>query len=375
MDAIRGFLGRTSEVRGALETESWKVRNPKTDATLQIMSSDEASAWGLRPWLIIVDEFANWRDTPGPNELWRAAFSSLPKVKGSRLVVLTSAGDPAHFSHKIVSDAITADAWRVHQVKGPVPWISDKDLEEQQRLLPEWEFERLHMNRWTASDDKLTNIDDVRAAVTLDGPSDPDPTWQKPKKTYVIGLDVGLKRDRTVATVCHMEDDKVILDRQQTWSGTQENPVQLEEVEAWLLQASKSYNRARVRFDPWQAAHLSQNLEGRGVTVEECRFDASKNGRRAVILHTLLRDRRLAIYEDEDLIDELMNVKLEERNPGVYRIDHQSGKHDDRVISLALCAEWLVSRPTKKRYDPYELSKGLSAANRRLWRLSNSKPR
>lgn len=48
MDGISGFLGRTPEVRGALEVENWKVTNAETDARLQIMSSDEASAWGLR---------------------------------------------------------------------------------------------------------------------------------------------------------------------------------------------------------------------------------------------------------------------------------------------------------------------------------------
>ena len=374
MDGIKGFLGRTSEVRGALETEAWKVRNPKTDAALQIMSSDEASAWGLRPWLVIVDEFANWRDTPGPRELWRAAFSSLPKVKDSRLVVLTSAGDPGHFSHKILTDAIGADAWRVHQVKGPVPWISEADLEEQRKLLPEWEYNRLMLNIWQASDDKLTNIEDVRAAVTLDGPTDPPPSWKTPKQTYVIGLDIGLKRDRTVATVCHMEDDKVVLDRQQVWAGSRDNPVQLEEVQAWLLQASKSYNRARVRFDPWQAALLSQGLAANGVKVEEVVFDNARNGRRALTLHTLLRDQRLAIYQDEDLIDELMNVQLRETSPGVYRIDHQSGRHDDRVISLALCAEWLVSRPQKKRYDPQEFGAAINRANRGFRRRAPSRP-
>lgn len=368
MDGIKGFLGRTSEVRGALETESWKLRNPKTDATLRIMSSDEASAWGLRPWLLIIDEFANWRDTKGPRELWRAAFSSLPKVADSQLVVLTSAGDPGHFSHKILSDAITSEAWRVNQTKGPVPWISSDDIEEQRRLLPEWEFNRLIMNIWQAADDKLTNIDDVRAAVVLDGPQDPPPTWKTPRPKYVIGLDVGLKRDRTVASVCHAEGDRVILDRQQTWSGTRDNPVDLNHVEAWLLQASRTYFKAPVVFDPWQAAHLSQNLSRAKVKVIEFSFGQASAGKLALTLHTLLRDHRLAIYEDEDLIDELMNVRLEERAPGVYRIDHDSGSHDDRVISLALAAQWLVSRPARKKIDPDTLAAAVGGVNSGLSR-------
>ena len=129
MDSITGLLGRTSEVRGALKADQWKLLNPKTDATLTIMASDESSAWGLRPHFVIVDELANWRTTRGPRELWRALYSSLPKVADSRLVVLTSAGDPAHWSHKILTSAISHPSWRVNQVHGPTPWVSESDLE------------------------------------------------------------------------------------------------------------------------------------------------------------------------------------------------------------------------------------------------------
>ena len=94
VDAIAGFLARTSEIRGALRQDAWKLSNPKTGATFEIMASDDASAFGLKPWFLIVDEFSQWGTTPGPKRLWHAVYSSLPKVKDSRLVIITSAGDP-----------------------------------------------------------------------------------------------------------------------------------------------------------------------------------------------------------------------------------------------------------------------------------------
>ena len=39
-----------------------------------------------------------------------------------------------------------------------------------------------------------------------------------------------------------------------------------------------------------------------------------------------------------------MNVRLQETAPGVYRIDHDPDRHDDRVISLALVVHRLVER-------------------------------
>ena len=54
--------------------------------------------------------------------------------------------------------------------------------------------------------------------------------------------------------------------------------------------------------------------------------------------YNLIRSHRLALPRDDDLIDELMNVRLRETSPGVYRMDHDPGRHDDRAIALALAA-------------------------------------
>jgi hypothetical protein len=70
-------------------------------------------------------------------------------------------------------------------------------LEEQRHELPPWEFARLHLNEWTAADDRLTSLDDLRACVTLEGPLAPDSRW-----VYVVTADLSTKRDTTVVTVC-----------------------------------------------------------------------------------------------------------------------------------------------------------------------------
>jgi len=64
-------------------------------------------------------------------------------------------------------------------------------------------------------------------------------------------------------------------------------------------------------------------------------------------LHNLLRERRIALPDDPGLRDELANVRLRETSPGVYRLDHDQGRHDDRAIALGLAAFYL-SRQRKK---------------------------
>jgi hypothetical protein len=44
------------------------------------MASDEAGAWGLRPYMLIADELAAWQTTPPPRRLWEAASSAVAKL-------------------------------------------------------------------------------------------------------------------------------------------------------------------------------------------------------------------------------------------------------------------------------------------------------
>ena len=208
-------------------------------------------------------------------------------------------------------------------------------------LLPS-EYTRRHLNVWAAGEDRLTSREDVAACV-----GDYDLLEPQPRSRYVGGLDVGLTHDRCVVTVAHQEaDGRVVVDRQNTWQGTRAQPVNLATVEAFLRELWRAY-RCPFRVDPFQAVHLAQRLRADGIPVEEFAFSSQSVGRLAVTLYRLLADRLLLLPDDEDLVDELVNVRLRETQPGQYRIDHDADRHDDRVISLALVAHRLAEKPAR----------------------------
>lgn len=133
-----------------------------------------------------------------------------------------------------------------------------------------------------------------------------------------------------------------MLDRMEVWQGTRAQPVSLEDVEAWVLEAVRYYGGARVVADPWQAVGTAQRLRSNGVEVEEFAFTATSTGRLAAALFNAIRDRALALPPDEELLDELAHVRLRESSPGVFRLDHDSGRHDDRAVCLALAVTTLL---------------------------------
>ena len=344
LDALRALAER-SGLAGLLDIGVWTVTVKATRALLRVESADAASAFGRIPFFVVADELAQWPTARSAKNLWEAITSGLPKRKNSRLVVLTSAGDPAHWSARIIDGARGSARWRVSEMPGPLPWMNPDDLAEQRRMLPASSYARLHLNIWTASEDRLVDADDLRACVTLDGPQEYDGQHR-----YIIGLDLGLKNDRTVMTVAHAERQKdgtaqrVVLDRIVVLQGTRTHPVQLADVEKLAEQASRNYGHAAIRLDPWQAVGLAQRLRDAGVVVEEWAFTAQSVGRLGQTLHLLLRDHRLALPDDQELLDELMTVRLHESAPGVYRLDHDSGQHDDRAVSLGLAPLALTER-------------------------------
>jgi phage terminase large subunit-like protein len=370
LDSVAGFARRSPELAAGLRVDQWKVTAPSTGATLEILVSDVGSSWGLRPAGIIIDELAWWPDVPSSHLLLDSLLSSAAKMPDCRVAVITSPSSPSHFAYRLRNHASEDPLWRLSETEGPVPWLALERIEEQRRRLSPAMFERLFMGRWVEADDALVTDELLQAALRHTGPLE-----ARHGVKYVIGLDLGLKRDATAAMVCHKQGDEIVLDRKAVWRGSRIRPVKLDDVEAWLGETTRYYNNAEVVADPWQSVGLLQRLKGAGVRAEEFAFTAASVGKLAGALFNLLRDRRLALPDDdESLIDELAHVRLKETSPGVFRIDHDAGRHDDQAIALALAAHHLLREPeyglpSSAPFNPFSGGVPVGTANRD-WKLS-----
>lgn len=130
VEALEGYVARTPALGRAFKVEAYRVRCRSTGAVLEVMAADAPSAFGLRGVrLVILDEFYQWRDAPSSRALWTAIFTTVPKVR-ARLVIASTAGDPAHSFAAIHRHAVESERWRVSSVPGPVPWIDAEYLAE-----------------------------------------------------------------------------------------------------------------------------------------------------------------------------------------------------------------------------------------------------
>lgn len=370
VEVVGEMVARTPGLRELFDVSLKQVKHLRTGASFTALANDP-SAMGKRPWFILADELAGWPDTRASRKFWTAMTTATEKVPGCRLVVLTNAGSPAHWAYKRYETATASKYWRVLTIPAPLPWHDEQKLARaRENCLTEAEYQRLFLNVWTDEDSRLTTVEQVRACVS----ERRRPCPRRRGVRYVAGLDVGWVNDASVLTVAHLEpraqqmlqggewlpvDDNddggprvaderarallwtVVVDEIRVWKGTQKAPVDLTQVEATAVETAARYGATLV-YDPREMVGAAQRAAGR-VPVQPFHFSASSKAVLATTMIRLFREEALDLPDDEDLIDELVHVNVTESTTGMVRLDHDPGRHDDRAISLALCAQHLLS--------------------------------
>jgi hypothetical protein len=333
IDAAAGFAGRTGSALAAVDVQVNRVVNRQTGTIFEAVAADAPGTWGWLPDLLLIDEFCNWPDTVSARRFWEAISSSAAKREGCRMVVLSSPSSPSHFSYKVLEHARESPLWRTSERRGPAPWMSEERLEEQRQRLPDAIFRQLFLGEWVEGEGRFLDPAIVDAAFRLPGPA----LEAEPGRTgFSGGLDLGHVRDRSAFAICHRQAGEIRLDRLAVWTPAKDAPVDLGEVERFVLAARRRFPGLRIKADPWQAIALCQRLREAGVTISEYHFGPRSKQQLASALLEALNSGELALYPDEELREELIGLRLRQSSTGAWSFDHAPGQHDDRAVALAL---------------------------------------
>ena len=363
IDAAASLVARTPEIDGVLKVENEKIEAPN-GAWVRILNLSDSGAWGLRDaHLLILDEFAQWPETRAAKRVYTAVRTTVQKTKGCRLVILTSAGEPSHWGHEVYEQALGDPSWRVSEMPGPVAWQDPAEIEALRRELRPSEFDRLVLNIWSEDEDRAVSPEDYATAAREPVATNRAPQgltgggWRlhhpRPDRKYVITVDIGTRKDATVMCVAHAEpadpDDpkgphRCVVDHLERWQGSRKRPVQLRDVETWLVTTASLFNRAEIHADPDQFVGTLQNLNRAGVKANEFVFSTSSVGQVATALVQAFRNQQVEIPDSAALKEELLRVRLRESSPGVTRLDHDRSGHDDQAVTIGMACHLLLSK-------------------------------
>ncbi len=350
--AIRDLVHRNPDLCGDLEVQLHMVRNTQTGAHLEIIASDVRSSWGQLPDFVICDELCHWAQP----DLWYSLLSSAAKKSTCVLAVLTNAGIGRGWQWDIREAARTSPDWHFSSLQGSqAPWISDKDIAEQARLLPKPVFDRLWRNLWQHSDGEFVTLAEAEACRDS---SLVEQSAGRPGRQYFAALDYAEKHDRTVGVILHREGERLIVDRMDVIDPAPERPTPVRWVRDWMERIAATFWQVRFVLDDYQLLGVLQELQGQ---YDVARFDFSGgkgNHALALQLRNLIVHRHVAWYPGcgaldgvhrDDLETELASLLLTTTAGGRIRINHRNEPHchDDRAFALGVaCLEALQHSPT-----------------------------
>jgi phage terminase large subunit-like protein len=354
---VNGWMGDTLEFQNRL------VRNKATGSTLEILSSDAGTSYGLLPDVVVADEVSNWR-TP---DLFHSLISASAKRANCIFIAILNAGFRESWTWK-VREAIRTDAtWHFTSLPAScASWISPQALAGQKRILPATVYSRLWENQWSSGSGDALSDDDLMAAVDLHGLIDPT----RADHVLVGGLDLGIKRDRSAFCVLGIDSiGHAYLVGLKVWQPgfvaglLGKRTVDLAAVESYVADSCQRWGLASVFADVWQAEQLCQNLQRLGLPVEPIAQTPAVLSEMATTLIEKFTDRSVHLFDDSRLLTELRQLRLLDR-PGGFRLDSPRGPsgHGDvaSAFLLALLAGkrlhgvggffWLLERRDRSRW-------------------------
>lgn len=327
-----------------LHFANWRVEGLRQGSRLKILSADDKSSFGLKEDLMILDELTHWPK----RGLFDTVVSGREKRPGSVLIIITNAGTLNTWQHDVFKQAKQSRDWYVYEAPGTIAgWMDADRLKELRKMLPVGLAKRLFDNKWTDPAEESGFVTREEAAACVDTFLSRREHGVKDRRPYYASVDYGVVKDRCVLTVGHLEDGKVICDRQDVWQGSHDNRIKVADVERWIEEVEKGFYHPKFVIDPYQMEGTLQKYE---KYYDMHRFE-SRGGKTnyalAANLRSLVVNHRIAWYPQmgeilvkgkaHDLVDEFCEVTLAPRSYG-FTIVNDGNTHDDRVVGLGSMA-------------------------------------
>lgn len=261
-EAINAQLRRSPRLASMFRATKDRYEVRRTGSVIKIMSSDAPSFHGVgvtcRRLVIIADELGQWLK----RDLYDAAIITLPKVRDSRMIVITNAGLAGSWQQ----DARGAAELPGNYLFAPrgviASWISAADVARIEASVPDAIFRRYYRNEWVSSSSGF--LADMAIWDRLRGNVAPLDT----ETPLVIGVDIGLKHDFTAAVAvsrdpARLDDrDAVAVRSVGVWQPPRGGELDLDEtLWPYLVTFCERFNVCEIAYDSSQASYLMQRLE------------------------------------------------------------------------------------------------------------------
>jgi hypothetical protein len=165
----------------------------------------------------------------------------------------------------------------------------------------------------------------------------------KPEIRYVMHADPSVRNDAYGLAMGHRVNGKTMIDLATRFVPKPGHEIDLNEIKIFILEIMKRGFKIKVfSYDTWQAAHISQELERRGVTVKNRYIHKTQHD----FLKELIYGGEVVIPKDEVLARELKQLELLRGD----KVDHPpSGSKDMADAVAGVCHALMTEKRVHRR--------------------------
>jgi phage terminase large subunit-like protein len=316
------------------------AENPALDSAVEIVSANEATAPARSVTLLIVDEAKNVSD-----RLFAALAPSVLAAQG-KLLLLSTPGAPRGFFHALA----TGDdpAVRVIRVDGNENPYADPGAigflgRLLARVLPVAKARDLD-NRFAEDGERAIPPETWNACIEPTW----SPLWPTPEVPLTLAIDAATKGDTCAVVAVFRDGDQVILARHKLWKPTAAEPLDLREVEEWVLDLARQYTVAQVVADPYQMARSIAALRAAGLYVTEFLQTPANLTKMTAMLLDVLSSRALVLYPSDELAEQAGHAVIEDSGRGYKLAKAKGSAKIDAVVPLAMAVTTVLESPVAR---------------------------
>jgi len=322
----------------------------KSGIVVRTLPCTAAAARGSGVAVVILTEAAHFNGRDGSpldvGEIWSALTPATAQFPERRIIVASTPKWSSDWFARLCQRAERGDdptmrTWH-ESTSAMNPTIDPAFLAAEQAADPE-NFRREYLAEFLSGVGAALDPDLVRSAAT--GEERPPVEGM----TYVLAIDPAFASggDRFAAIVGHREEDRTVVDRLASWSGSRGSPVRLDQTLDELAELSATYFGARIVSDQYAAEPVKQGLEARGLVATTTPWTNESKSAALTLLRRGLYQNRLVLPRRADLVNELCNLEIRQTPGGRPRIAAAGSGHDDWCSCLfgLLQAIELPARP------------------------------
>ena len=266
-------------------------------------------------------------------EQGRVLLTSQPSGHESHVYNLWETFDKGEADSSLWCDYISYPTVQAAAENYPNPYIDHAFLKARQAELPANVFANYFLGTWGTPGtlfrpDVVERVFDehLREHITPEG------------HTYILGLDLGLTKDRAARAILHWAKGGLHVDSIRLWEGVDfaTGEVEIGAVEADLLACHKTFRLCKAVLDPWQLKSTTQRLEHQ-LPLEQFTFSAQSVARLSQQVFSLVNEGRLHCYPHPEFRQELLGLVAQPRSYG-WRLDHQASGYSDITVAIGMAA-------------------------------------